>query len=671
MRALAIFLVTLSAMIFSAGLIQPTRAVSNLFSHVVIIAMENQYYSDVIGNPRAPFINSLASLGSTTSNYHSYGQGINSTKCSAGCYQAFTAGQAIGPNGWCRGANSPCTTAANIAVQMQSAGLQTAMFCEDACIRGADHFPWIGYTNTWNRCVYDTANYGKFDCNGQTGTSGNLLFNSQSSNSGVFNNVTSNAGNTALTDYLNGSNPAQFIWFTPSDAHNMHWPDSNVTQGDKYLKSLLVGTGSVSNPSPGTVLSTNLFRQSSTFLYLWWDEYDPSPNVEYGSMIKAGYVSTGGYTEYHSLHTIEENWALPYLTSVVAGDTSMTDLFNPSVPLTVIFTDTPSSPIVNQSVAFASSVSGGMAPYSYSWSFGDGETSAAANPTHTYTSNGTKNVRLMITDGTSHQANQTQIINVAPPADFTLSATPMQSVDAGAAANYTVTLTPVNGYTGIVNLTVSSSPVGPMCFFTPSSLSLALSRNSIMLCRGSGGQYNITIAATSGSLTHSMSVTLTVRDFRITASLLSLTLLPGETRNTNITLTSIQGLSGNLTVSSSSFPEGLGLDPASKIINLMTGGIAFLSLAIFSTGSTAPGNYNVNVTATSGTVSHFVFVSITVTDPSVGGTTIAVDKLRLLLPYLTLLTPITAFIGLLVGFARKKEATRQQQENTWSEQACQ
>ncbi|TLY38817.1 MAG: hypothetical protein E6K61_11105 [Nitrospirae bacterium] len=103
----------------------------------------------------------------------------------------------------------------------------------------------------------------------------------------------------------------------------------------------------------------------------------------------------------------------------------------------------------------------------------------------------------------------------------------------------------------------------------------------------------------------------------------------------------------------------------------MTGGIAFLSLAIISTGSTAPGNYNVNVTATSGTVSHFVFVSITVTDPSVGGTTIAVDKLRLLLPYLTLLTPITAFIGLLVGFARKKEATRQQQENTWSEQACQ
>ncbi|HEX4921206.1 MAG TPA: acid phosphatase, partial [Candidatus Bathyarchaeia archaeon] len=45
----------------------------NQFNHIVIIAMENQNYGSVIGSSSAPFINSLAALGSTISNYHSYG----------------------------------------------------------------------------------------------------------------------------------------------------------------------------------------------------------------------------------------------------------------------------------------------------------------------------------------------------------------------------------------------------------------------------------------------------------------------------------------------------------------------------------------------------------------------------------------------------------------------
>jgi len=47
-------------------------------------------------------------------------------------------------------------------------------------------------------------------------------------------------------------------------------------------------------------------------------------------MIKVGYTSTGGYTEYNSLHTIEANWGLPYITSVVSGDSSMSDIFGSS-----------------------------------------------------------------------------------------------------------------------------------------------------------------------------------------------------------------------------------------------------------------------------------------------------------------------------------------------------
>src|SRR5207253_8094002 len=44
------------------------------FNHIVIIAMENQSYGSVIGSSSAPFINSLANLGTTISNYITTGK---------------------------------------------------------------------------------------------------------------------------------------------------------------------------------------------------------------------------------------------------------------------------------------------------------------------------------------------------------------------------------------------------------------------------------------------------------------------------------------------------------------------------------------------------------------------------------------------------------------------
>src|SRR5712692_688525 len=338
------------------------------FDHIVIIAMENQNYGSVIGSSSAPFINSLAKVGTTVSNYHSYGQNIGG--CSAGCYEAFTSGQQAHSDSWCPRASSPCYTISNIADQLQTGGLTSAMFCEDGCPRGADHFPWIAYTSTWNSCL---AASGGISCNGQTGPDGNLLYNSQSS-----------GGNTAFINYLNSASPANYIWFTPTDSHNIH--DNSVSTGDAYLQTLLVGTGTLSSPSATSVLGSSLLKTPGTFLYLWWDEYDPSPNVEYGSMIKVGYTSTGGYTEYNSLHTIEANWGLPYITSVVSSDASMSDIFGSSASgaLSTSFTYSPSAPQPGQSVTFTASSSGGTSSYTYSWTFGDGSSGSGATVSHSF-----------------------------------------------------------------------------------------------------------------------------------------------------------------------------------------------------------------------------------------------------------------------------------------------
>jgi PKD repeat protein len=373
--------------------------------------MENQNYGSVIGcGSCAPFINTLASAGATMSNYQAYAQGISG--CSAGCYQAFTTGQVLGGDSWCPRASSPCQNVPTIASQLSAAGLSSAAFCEDGCPRGADHFPWIGYTNTWNSCVT-----GSFTCNGSTTSSGMLLYGSTSSNSGSFGSVASNGGNTAFINYLNSPNPANYIWFTPSDNHNMH--DNSIITGDNYLASLLIGTGTLSSPSPGTVFSTSLFKQPGTLLYIWWDENSNPPNVLYGSMIKTGYTSTNSYDEYNALHTIEANWGLPYITNIVATDSGITDVFGTTgpLPLSASFNDLPAAPTTNTPVTFTGLTTGGTPPYSYSWSFGDSATATGQSAVHTYSSAGTFTVTLTIKDGESPQqtAVSTQTVTVSSP----------------------------------------------------------------------------------------------------------------------------------------------------------------------------------------------------------------------------------------------------------------
>src|SRR5438309_10635754 len=111
--------------------------------------------------------------------------------------------------------------------------------------------------------------------------------------------------------------------------------DNSISTGDSYLKSLLIGSGTPSNPASGSLLASSVFTTTSyrTMLYIWWDEYDPSPNIQHGSMIKQRYVSTSNnYDEYASLHTIEANWRLPYLTGGVSGAPSIPDVFGGSAP---------------------------------------------------------------------------------------------------------------------------------------------------------------------------------------------------------------------------------------------------------------------------------------------------------------------------------------------------
>ena len=76
-------------------------------------------------------------------------------------------------------------------------------------------------------------------------------------------------------------------------------------------------------------------------------------------------------------------------------------------------------------IAFAGAVSGGTPPYTYGWTFGDGATSTAQNPSHTYTTVGSFPVVFTVTDSGGQSSTDDHLrIYVTSSFLITASATP-------------------------------------------------------------------------------------------------------------------------------------------------------------------------------------------------------------------------------------------------------
>ncbi|MER5550756.1 PQQ-dependent sugar dehydrogenase [Streptomyces sp. NPDC002793] len=82
-------------------------------------------------------------------------------------------------------------------------------------------------------------------------------------------------------------------------------------------------------------------------------------------------------------------------------------------------------------------------PLSHAWKFGDGATSTAANPSHTYAANGRYTAELTLSDGTGNTATASVVVtvgNTAPTVDLELPADG-SIIDPGAAVPFKVTVT--------------------------------------------------------------------------------------------------------------------------------------------------------------------------------------------------------------------------------------
>lgn len=108
-------------------------------------------------------------------------------------------------------------------------------------------------------------------------------------------------------------------------------------------------------------------------------------------------------------------------------------------------------------------------------------------------------------------ASEPVTVNVVAEADFSLSANPSSlSVAQGATGTSTITVTPVNGFSGSVTLSASGLPSGVSAQFSPNPTSTTSTLTFTVSATAAKGAATVTVTGTSGDLTNTTNITLTV-----------------------------------------------------------------------------------------------------------------------------------------------------------------
>ena len=187
------------------------------------------------------------------------------------------------------------------------------------------------------------------------------------------------------------------------------------------------------------------------------------------------------------------------------------------------------------------------------------------------------------------------------------------NVTRGASGTATISVTNAGGFTGSVTLAVTSAlPSGVTASWgtNPSTGTSVLTLTATS--SAAPGTTQMTITGTSGSLTETTNITLSVHgpSFSLSASPASLSIGLSATGTSTITVNSLYGFTGNVSLAvTSGLPSGVtatwGTNP--------TSGTSVLTLTTSSTA--AGGTANLTITGTSGTLTATTNLALTITAP--------------------------------------------------------
>ena len=227
--------------------------------------------------------------------------------------------------------------------------------------------------------------------------------------------------------------------------------------------------------------------------------------------------------------------------------------------------------------------------------------------------------------------------------DFAIAANPSTvTILAGATGNSTVTITALNRFGGTASLMLTPS-TGLTATIVPSSI--AGSGPATMSASAStSGDYSVTIRATSGSLSHTIGIVIHVLDYSLTGNPTSLIAPIGSNTSSSLTIQSLNGYDGNMSLTFTVQPDtptqsaggsgggGHTLILAPPAVTLPSVSISPQSFLLSPSGaqqstvsiSLPPnlpvGDYLITVTASDGTLSHQILLTLAATDFSLTAT---------------------------------------------------
>src|SRR5438128_1081307 len=211
------------------------------------------------------------------------------------------------------------------------------------------------------------------------------------------------------------------------------------------------------------------------------------------------------------------------------------------------------------------------------------------------------------------------------------------NIPVGSFGNSTITVNSINGFAGKVNVTAVVSPIlsnGPLALLT-NSTPFTGPKVSVLLSAGGTSKVSLNVTTTtatpletftinvteaSGILQRFFLVPVNVVDFSITASTTSLSFAAGSSGVSSVTVGSVFGFAGNVTVTASVSPvvangplislSNSTFSGTSLIVRVVAGGATSATLNVATTTSTPAGVYLVVLTGTNGSLQHSLLVSV-------------------------------------------------------------
>ena len=198
------------------------------------------------------------------------------------------------------------------------------------------------------------------------------------------------------------------------------------------------------------------------------------------------------------------------------------------------------------------------------------------------------------------------------------------TVEQGASATDSVTVSSINGFTGTISLSISGLPSGVTAAFSPSTVTGSAGTTLTFTATNTAtvGSATLTITGTSGSTTASTTLALTVTaepNFTISASPTALSVAPATSGSSSISIGYVGGLTGSVSLSASNLPSGVQANFSPNSVNAS----GTVSVSFFVQSGTAAGTSNVTITGADGTISHSVTIALTIPTTATASFTLA------------------------------------------------